>query len=73
MDDNISPEDFKNAVIILALDKLAYLYENSLEGSDKLTKEEYEHYIFMSSYCRDLINDLGKNLILPHIIPRPKW
>lgn len=72
MEENINPEDLKNAIIILALDNLASLYEIALEEDPNMPKEEKEYIQFIIDYCRDLIQLMGGNLG-SHNIPRPQW
>ena len=68
--ENPTIEDIKNSIIILALDNLASLCEESLE-IDENNPEEQDYLSFLASISRDIIKELGG--YTPHVIPRPKW
>jgi hypothetical protein len=72
MEGNINPEDLKNAIIIIALDNLASLYEYSLE-ENQIDPENIEEVNFLINYARSLITEMGGNISSPHKIQRPIW
>jgi len=66
----VSIDDIKRSVQIIALDNLCNLCKTSLEDDD-LTEEEYEYFSVLLYYSEQVLLDLSSKQV--NIIQRPSW
>lgn len=71
--EQISPDDLKNSIVILALDNLASTYEIALEDAKNMPEDEIEYLQFIIGYSRDLIQQMGGSISSNQPISRPQW